>query len=61
LTTARLRKFAAKLRGVYKGRPKSIDAAEIRRLLNEGVGASEVAKRLAIARASLYRLAGTTT
>ena len=48
---------AAKKRGVYKGRPRSIDAAEIRRLLNEGVGASEIAKRLKIGRASVYRLA----
>ena len=47
---------AAKKRGVYKGRPRSIDAAEIRRLLDEGVGASEIAKRLKIGRASVYRL-----
>ena len=37
---------AAKARGVYKGRPKSIDVAEIRRLLDEGLGATEVARRL---------------
>ena len=48
---------AAKAKGVYKGRPRSIDAAEIRRLLNEGNGPSEVAKRLGIGRASVYRLA----
>jgi DNA invertase Pin-like site-specific DNA recombinase len=49
---------AAKERGVYKGRPKSISAADVKRLLKEGVGASEVAKRLGIGRASVYRLAG---
>ena len=48
---------AAKARGVYKGRPRSIDASEIRRLLGEGLGASAVAKRLGIGRASVYRLA----
>jgi DNA invertase Pin-like site-specific DNA recombinase len=51
---------AAKARGVYKGRPRSIDAEEIRRLLQEGMGASAVAKRMGIGRASVYRLAGGT-
>jgi DNA invertase Pin-like site-specific DNA recombinase len=49
---------AAKARGIYKGRPKRISADEVKRLLKEGVGASEVAKRLGIGRASVYRLAG---
>ena len=48
---------AAKVKGVYKGRPKSIDAAEIKRLLADGIGPTDVAKRLRIARASVYRLA----
>ncbi|MGD9803447.1 MAG: recombinase family protein [Hyphomicrobiaceae bacterium] len=48
---------AAKERGVYKGRPKSIDAEEVRKLLDEGIGATGVAKRLGIGRASVYRLA----
>ena len=48
---------AAKARGVYKGRPRSIDALEIRRLLSEGLGPSAVAKRLRIVRASVYRYA----
>jgi DNA invertase Pin-like site-specific DNA recombinase len=47
---------AAKARGVYKGRPKSINVGEIKRLLAAGIGATEVAKRLGIARASVYRL-----
>ena len=38
---------AAKEKGVYKGRPKTIDVDEIRRLLADGVGATEVARRLA--------------
>lgn len=48
---------AAKTRGVYKGRPKSISSEDVKRLLEEGVGATEVAKRLGIGRASVYRLA----
>jgi DNA invertase Pin-like site-specific DNA recombinase len=48
---------AAKKRGVYKGRPRTIDPSEIKRLLKEGLGASAVAKRLKIGRASVYRLA----
>jgi len=46
---------AAKAKGVYKGRPRSINATEVRRLLGEGLGASAVAKRLKIGRASVYR------
>jgi DNA invertase Pin-like site-specific DNA recombinase len=46
----------AKAEGVYKGRPAKIDAAEIRKLKAEGVGASEIARRLNIARDSVYRL-----
>ena len=49
---------AAKAKGVYKGRPRSISGAEVKALLKDGVGASEVAKRLGIGRASVYRLAG---
>ena len=46
---------ARKAKGLYKGRPASIEAAEVRRLKNEGLGATEIAKRLKIGRASVYR------
>lgn len=46
---------AAKEKGVYRGRPVSIDGAEVRRLKAEGLGASAIAKRLGIGRASVYR------
>ncbi|WP_431855009.1 recombinase family protein [Azospirillum sp.] len=47
----------AKAEGVYKGRKPSIDAAEVRRLRDqEGLGATEIAKRLGIGRASVYRI-----
>ena len=47
----------AKARGVYSGRKPSIDATEIKRLQEvEMLGPSEIAKRLKIGRASVYRL-----
>lgn len=48
---------AAKARGVYKGRRRQIDAVEIRRLRDEEkLGATAIARRLGIARASVYRV-----
>jgi DNA invertase Pin-like site-specific DNA recombinase len=46
----------AKTKGVYKGRPATIEAAAVARLKAEGLGASEISKRLKIGRASVYRL-----
>jgi DNA invertase Pin-like site-specific DNA recombinase len=46
----------AKAAGVYKGRPPTIDPSEVLRLKNEGLGASKIAKRLQIGRASVYRV-----
>jgi DNA invertase Pin-like site-specific DNA recombinase len=46
----------AKAAGVYKGRPPSIEAARVRELKGQGLGASEIARRLKIARASVYRV-----
>lgn len=48
---------AAKAKGVYKGRPPTIKAEDIAALKAEGLGASEIAKRLKIGRASVYRVA----
>ncbi len=50
----------AKEAGVYKGRPAKIAPAEIRALTAEGLGATDVAKRLGISRASVYRALGET-
>ena len=50
---------AAKARGVYKGRPASIEAADVAALKAEGLGATEIAKRLGIGRASVYRVLAT--
>jgi DNA invertase Pin-like site-specific DNA recombinase len=47
----------AKAGGNYKGRPVSLDAAEIKRMPAE-MGPAAIAKRLGIARSSVYRLLG---
>jgi DNA invertase Pin-like site-specific DNA recombinase len=47
---------AAKEAGVYRGRKQSIDTNEVRRLKAEGLGATEIARRLGIGRASVYRI-----
>jgi DNA invertase Pin-like site-specific DNA recombinase len=47
---------AAKARGVYRGRKPSIDPAEVHRLrVKEKLGATEIARRLGVGRASVYR------
>lgn len=46
----------AKAKGVYKGRPKSIDPAQIAALKDDGLGATAIAKKLGVSRASIYRV-----
>lgn len=46
----------AKDRGAYKGRPTSLPRDQVKALKAEGVGATEIAKRLGMGRASVYRL-----
>lgn len=49
---------AARARDVYKGRPPTIAAAEIRRLRDEEkLGPAAIARRLGISRSSVYRVA----
>jgi DNA invertase Pin-like site-specific DNA recombinase len=43
-----------KANGVYKGPKPSVPVAERQRLNAEGLGASEIAKQLEIARSSVY-------
>lgn len=45
----------AKAAGVYKGRKPSVPVDKIRQLRAEGVSPSEIAKRLGVGRASVYR------
>lgn len=47
---------AAKIAGVYQGGKARIDADMVRTLHGDGVGPSEIAARLKIGRASVYRL-----
>lgn len=47
---------AAKARGVYRGRKPAIDPAEVQRLrVEESLGPTEIARRLGVSRASVYR------
>lgn len=48
----------AKAEGRYKGRPVTIEREAIAALKAQGVGASAIAKRLGIGRASVYRVLG---
>ena len=52
----------AKAAGVYTGRKPTIDANEVRRLRDiEGMGATEIGKKLGIARTSVYRVLSAAT
>jgi DNA invertase Pin-like site-specific DNA recombinase len=46
----------AKADGKYKGRKATIDAATIQAMKADGVGPAEIAKRLGVARSSVYRV-----
>ena len=46
----------AKEKGVYKGGRSKIDVEQIRKLKEEGLGATAIAKRMGIHRDSVYRL-----
>ena len=46
---------AAKDKVVYKGRRKSVDEKEIRRLANEGVAKAQIARDLGVSRMTVYR------
>jgi len=47
---------AARARGVYKGRKRSIDRDAVRQLKADGIGATEIARRLGIGRATVYKV-----
>jgi DNA invertase Pin-like site-specific DNA recombinase len=46
---------AARQRGVYKGRPATIDPVKVKELHATGMGATQIAKTMKIGRASVYR------
>jgi len=43
------------MKGVYKGRPATINPAQVRELRDQGLGPTAIAKHLKIGRASVYR------
>ncbi len=45
----------AKQAGIYKGRPTSIGATQVRQLKAQGMGPAKISKTPGIGRASLYR------
>ena len=46
----------AKAAGIYKGRPPSIDLAQVRDLKAQGQTPTQIARALGIARQSVYRV-----
>ena len=46
---------AAKLKGVYQGRKRTISAKKVKQLLQEGMSKAEIAKAMNISRMSVYR------
>lgn len=50
---------AAKLRGVYRGRPAKLDAGHIMELHRQGLGPTAIARKLQIGRSSVYRALST--
>jgi DNA invertase Pin-like site-specific DNA recombinase len=48
----------AKSDGKYRGRKKTIDDAAVVKLKEQGLGASDIANKLGIARCSVYRALG---
>ncbi len=47
---------AAKARGVYKGRPRSIDRQQVLDQRADGQGATKIARQLGIGRATVYKI-----
>ena len=48
----------AKEKGVYKGRKQTVDVAKIKELAADGLMKTEIAKRLGVGRATVYRALG---
>ena len=46
----------AKKKGIYKGRPPSINKDQVIEMKKQGVGATNIARSLGIGRASVYRI-----
>jgi DNA invertase Pin-like site-specific DNA recombinase len=53
-------RIEAKLKGVKFGHKRSIDREQVKELDNDGVGATDIAKRLNIGRSTVYSILGET-
>ena len=49
---------AAKARGVYKGRPQSVDYAAILQLKSQGLGVTAIAAKMGCSRGTVYKTLG---
>ena len=47
---------AAKAKGVYNGRPVTLDHAKINQMYKEGIGATAIAKETGCSRAAVYKV-----
>ena len=47
---------AAKLRGIYKGRPPKIDMQEIQRRLSKGQSPTKIAREMKVSRGTVYKV-----
>ncbi|MBB4199202.1 resolvase [Rhodoblastus sphagnicola] len=47
---------AAKAKGIYKGRPPTLDHAKVRQLHAEGVGATDIARQMDCSRGAVYKV-----
>ena len=47
---------AAKQKGIYKGRPVTLDYEKIRVLKSKGLGTSEIAKTMCCSRGAVYKI-----
>ena len=47
---------AAKARGVYKGRPVTLDHGRVRELRSMGMGATDIAKAIGCSRGAVYKV-----
>lgn len=45
----------AKSKGLYKGRPKTVDDQKIKEMKQAGIGATAIARELGIGRATVYK------
>jgi DNA invertase Pin-like site-specific DNA recombinase len=45
----------AKAKGLYKGRPKTVDDSKVKQLKEAGMGATAIARELGIGRATVYK------